>query len=119
MQDQLKPRLAQWARMDKRVKSWKDAYKEKSKHYRIHTDVPRFILELEIKPFLDALYQTYVDVFKQDFGLSGRGANKRLIRIFYGFENYAHNAEPGEVQDRGTPAFILGVDELLVYYDER
>lgn len=114
----LRKRVAAWEKKDARVKGWTDAYKEKSKHYRIVTDVPRFILELEIKPFLDELYRTYVNVFKGDFGLSGRAANMKTIKIFNGYENYARNAERGEITPRSMPGFIVGGDELVVYYDD-
>lgn len=115
----LAKKVKAWERADARMSGWEDRYKVKSKHYRIETDVPRFIVELEIKPFLDELYRTYVEVFRRNFGLSGRAANKKTIRIIHGYENYARNAERGRgVIPRSTPGFIVGGDELVVHYDD-
>lgn len=94
-------------------------WKTESKHYRITTNVPRFIVENEIKPFLDALYGVYGDVFKKDFGLSGKGANKKFIRIHHGYESYAVNeADSDGPPPRTTPGFILGGSELVCFYED-
>lgn len=109
----LKRKLTQWERQDAKVQGWKDAYKDKSKHYRIRTNAPRYVLELEIKPFLDALYKTYVEVFKQDFGLSSKAANKNFIDIYYGYEVW--RAE--EKATRGNPGYYVEGGELKVLFD--
>ncbi len=107
-----------WAKKDQRMQGWADAYKTKSKYYKIETNVPRFIVELEIKPFLDELYTTYKTVFRKRFGLSGSAANGKLIRIFSGYEAYAKHAKPGSIIPRSNPGFIRNGDELVVYYEE-
>jgi len=114
-----KRKIATWERQDARMRGWSGAYKTKSRHYKIETNVPRFIVELEIKPFLDQLYKTYTTVFRQRFGLSGRGANGKLIRIYHGYEDYARLAKGGKpIVLRSNPGFIVNGDELVVFYEE-
>jgi hypothetical protein len=86
--EKLRKKLEKWERLDPKHAAWKEAYKAKTKNYRITTNAPRFILESEIKPFLDELFQTYVRVFRDDFGLKGKAVNKKFIKIFYGYESY-------------------------------
>lgn len=106
--------LRRWEKQDAKNRDWRDAYKIKSKHYRIKTNVPRFIMELEIEPFLDALFSTYVRVFKEDFGLKGKAADNKFINIHYGFESYRKH----EDRPRSNPGFIRNSNELTVYYDD-
>ena len=107
-----------WERQDARMSGWEDAYKTKTKHYKIVTNVPRFIMELEIKPFLDELYATYKRVFRERFGLRGRAANGKRIRIYYGFAAYSKLAKPGSVIPRSNPGFIVNGEEIVLYYDD-
>ena len=107
-----------WERKDSRMRGWADAYKTKSKHYKIETNVPRFIVELEIKPFLDELYATYKRVFRQRFGLKGRAANGKRIRIFHRYETYAKQAKPGTVVPRSNPGFIRNGEEIVLFYED-
>lgn len=107
-------KLRQWEKQDRKNRDWGDAYKIKSKHYRIKTNVPRFIMELEIEPFLDELYKTYVKVFKEDFGLKGKAADNKFINIHYGFESYRKH----EDRPRSNPGFIRNSNELNVFYDD-
>ncbi len=109
----LAKKLRKWEKLDKKTKSWKDAYKVKSKHYRIKTNAPRYIVELELKSFLDALYKTYVTVFKNDFGLSGKAANSNFIEIYWGLATWKAN----EDSDRGTPGYFEDGGVLKVLYD--
>lgn len=111
--------LKSWESEDAKHAAWADAYKLDSKHYRIVTNVPRFIVELEIKPFLDELYETYVDVFRRDFGVSSKAANKKTVRIHNGFADYSTNeADEDGPPPRSNPGFIVGGSELAVYYDD-
>ena len=114
----LAPKLAAWEAEDKKRNGWKDAYKAESLHYRIVTDVPRFVLELEIVPFLDALYDTFTRVFKEDLGLTGKGANKKTITIYGSAEEYGREeAEGCESKPRDTPGFFQA-DELVLFYED-
>ena len=70
-----KKQLAAWEKSNQEVKQ------RESRHYRIWAQIPTFILELEIMPFLDALYDKYTEVFKKDFGVTGKGTNKNWISI--------------------------------------
>ena len=111
--------LKKWAKEDAKGLAWKDAYKARSKHYRIETNVPRHIVELEIKPFLDALFETYQRVFAEDFGLSGKAAGNKDIRIYHGFEDYSiHEPDGGKPRPRTNPGFIVNGSLLVVYYEE-
>lgn len=110
--------LRRWAKEDAKGLDWKDAYRTKSEHYRIVTNVPRWRVELEIKPFLDALFETYVRVFAEDFGLSGKAAGNKDIRIYDGFQAYSVNEpEDGRPRPRTNPGFIVNGSELVVYYE--
>ncbi len=113
-----KRKLAGWRKKDARTKDWRDRYKAKSRHYKIETTLPRAVLEIDVKPFLDELYETYSDVFRRDFGLTGRGAHNKLIRIFHGYDEYALRAKgPGILTPRTNPGFILNGIELVVFYE--
>src|SRR5262245_54192711 len=111
--------LRKWEREDGKGLDWEDAYDTKSKYYRIKTNVPRWRVELEIKPFLDALFETYKRVFAEDFGLSGKAAGNKDIRIHNGFNDYSVNEADGDrPRPRTNPGFIIGGATLVVYYDE-
>jgi uncharacterized protein DUF1570 len=111
--------LRKWEREDAKGLAWEDAYRTKSEHYRIETNVPRWRVELEIKPFLDALFETYVRVFAEDFGLSGKAAGNKDIRIYDGFEAYSVNEpDEGKPRPRTNPGFIVDGSLLVVYYDD-
>ena len=109
----LQSKLKRWERLDAKVKSWKDAYRVKSKHYRIKTNAPHYVTELEIKPYLDELYRTYVSVFKNDFGLRGRAADKNHIHIYWGFQSW----HVSENADRSSPGYYDPGGALKVMYD--
>jgi hypothetical protein len=112
--------LRKWEKEDKKEGlDWKDAYPTKSKFYRIRTNVPRYIVELEIKPFLDELFETYKRVFAEDFGLSGKAAGNKDIVIHNGFNDYSVNEpDDGKPRPRSNPGFIVSGSVLVVYYDE-
>jgi hypothetical protein len=112
--------LKKWEREDaKEGLDWKHRYGAKSKYYRIETNVPRFRIELEIKPFLDSLFETYERVFQEDFGLSGKAVKNKDIRIYAGFHDYSVNEpEDGKPRPRTNPGFIQNASELVVFYEE-
>jgi len=112
--------LKKWEKEDaKEGLDWKHNYNTKSKYYRIETNVPRYRTELEIKPFLDALFETYLRVFEEDFGLSGKAVKNKDIRIYAGFHDYSVNEpEDGKPRPRTNPGFIRGGSELVVFYEE-
>ncbi|MEZ5962851.1 MAG: DUF1570 domain-containing protein [Planctomycetota bacterium] len=110
----LQPKLTAWEKADAKTLGWAQAYDVKSKHYRIKTDVPRFIVELEIKPFLDELYETYVRTFARDFGLQSRAANQKSIQIYSGYRTYKQQTG----KTRGTPGFIVGSNVLHAFYED-
>jgi hypothetical protein len=115
----LKKKLEAWEKEDARGLAWEDAYRTDSNCYRLTTNLPRFIVELELKPFLDQLYETYVEVFERDFGLKGKAAKNRWIKIYRGFEDYTrHEGREGRAGSRLNPGFIVNGDELVVFYDE-
>jgi len=112
-------KYASWEKEDKKRADWASAWKTDSRHYRITTNVPRYVVEGELKPFLDALYEVYADVFKRDFGLSGKGANKKFIRIHSGYPDYAiSEGSEGSPRPRSNPGFIIGGSELVCFYEE-
>ena len=108
-----KSKLKKWAKEDAKVNGFKDAYRVKTKHYRIKTNAPRHIVELEISPFLDELYRTYVKVFKADFGLKGKAADKNHINIYWGFPAWRDE----EDNNRGNPGYYEPGGALTVMYD--
>ncbi len=115
----MKKTLARWEKKDRKHAHWRKARRISTKHYRVITNVPRFIIEYEIQPFLDDLYRKYTLVFKDKFGLKSKAANKKCIHIHYGYEDYAEmNREGGQPQPRETPGFIIGGSTLVTYYDE-
>jgi hypothetical protein len=107
--------VERWERADAKGLAWDDAYRSKSKYYRIETNVPRFILELELKPFLDELFETYARVFREDFGLAGKAAGNKDIRIYHGFLDYSDNEGN---RPRTNPGFYVDGAVLVVYYDD-
>ncbi len=111
--------LKTWEAEDAKHAGWGDAYKLKSKNYTIVSNVPRFILEMEIKPFLDELYDTYVIVFRRDFGVSSKAANQKTIRIHNGFADYSSNeTDSAGPPPRSNPGFIVNGAELACFYDD-
>jgi hypothetical protein len=112
--------LKKWEKEDAKGLDWKDNYNTKSKYYRIETNVPRYRIELEIKPFLDALFETYKRVFAEDFGLSGKAAGNKDIRIYDGFRAYSVNEpeDDGKPRPRTNPGFIRNASQLVVFYEE-
>jgi hypothetical protein len=65
------------------------------------------------------LFRTYVKVFRDDFGVTAKSANKNFIKIYHGYEDYARNeAENGQPVPRTTPGFFRGGDELVSFYDD-
>lgn len=115
----LKKKLDGWEKEDARGLAWENAYRTDSKYYRLTTNLPRFIVELEIKPFLDRLYENYVAVFQRDFGLKGKAAKDRWIKIYASFEDYKLHESDGELAStRLNPGFIVNGDELVVFYEE-
>ncbi|MSR61156.1 MAG: DUF1570 domain-containing protein [Planctomycetes bacterium] len=112
--------LRKWEKEDaKEGLDWKHRYKTKSEYYRIETNVPRWRIELEIKPFLDELFETHKRVMAEDFGISGKAAGNKDVRIYSSFNDYSVN-EPdnGKPHPRNNPGFIVGGATLVVYYEE-
>lgn len=109
----LKSKLKKWAKADAKINGFKDAYRVKTKHYRIKTNAPRHIVEVEIAPFLDELYRTYVKVFREDFGLKGKAADKNHINIYWGFPAWRDE----EDNNRGNPGYYQPGGALTVMYD--
>jgi hypothetical protein len=114
----LQGRLERWERKDARVAGWEDRYKLRTRHYKVETSLPRFVAELEVKPFLDELYDTFSDVFRDDFGLRGRGANGKTVLVFHGYRDYADLAKEGQTVQRSNPGFIRNGRELVVFYED-
>lgn len=103
-----------WSKLDAKSERWEDAYDTKSTHYRIKTNAPRFIVELEIKPFLDALYETYVDTYREHFGLASKAADNQFVHIYHGYADYKQQTG----KTRGTPGFIVNGTTLHVFYED-
>jgi len=117
--EKMRKTLAKWEKKDAKHAHWLRARRYTTKHYRVITNVPRFICEFEIDPFLDDLYRAYTAVFKERFGVKSKAANKKLIHIHYGYEDYAEmNREGSQPQPRATPAFIVGGSTLVTYFDD-
>lgn len=117
--EKMRKKLKKWEKKDLKHAHWLRARRYTTKHYRVITNVPRFICEFEIDPFLDDLYRAYTRVFKERFGVKSKAANKKLIHIHYGYEDYAEmNREGSQPQPRATPAFIIGGATLVTYFDE-
>jgi hypothetical protein len=115
----LEKQLEKWERLDAKGLAWEDAYKERTKYYRVTTNVPRFLFQLEIAPFLDSLGDTYTSVFKEDFGLKGKAVKNKDLRIYGSFEEYSlHEGDPGAGRPRSNPGFIVNGAELVVFYEE-
>ena len=109
----LKRKARSWRRADAKVTSWKDAYRAKSKRYRILTNAPRHITELEIKPFLDELHSMYCDVFENDFGLQVKGVSNQQIHVYWGYPTW----RDVQGRDRGNPGYYVSTGELHVLFD--
>lgn len=117
--EQLRSKLEKWERQDAKGLTWDDAYKARTKYYRVETNVPRFVFELEIAPFLDALGDTYTRVFREDFGLEGRAVKNKDLAIYGSFEEYSAEANRGEGPiPRQLAGFIVNGAELVVFYEE-
>ncbi|MBK8975256.1 MAG: DUF1570 domain-containing protein [Planctomycetes bacterium] len=109
-----------WRRALERTRGWEDACSYRTRHYRVRTDLPRHLVELEIEPFLDALYECYARVFREEFGQRGAGTNQKDIRIYRSYEEYALR-EPmadGSPRPRSNPAFIVDGSQLVTFWDE-
>jgi len=117
---ELEKDLKKWDKEDaKKGLDWKDKYRTESEYYRIETNVPRWRVELEIKPFLDELFETHKRVIAEDFGISGKAAANKDIRIYNGFNDYSLNElDEGKPRPRNNPGFIRDGSVLVVYYDE-
>ncbi|MEQ1891243.1 MAG: DUF1570 domain-containing protein [Planctomycetota bacterium] len=117
---ELEKDLRKWEKEDaKKGLDWKERYQTKSKYYRIETNVPRWRVELEIKPFLDELFETHRRVMAEDFGISGKAAGNKDIRIYDGFNAYSVNeGDENGPRPRTNPGFIINGSELVLYYDE-
>ncbi len=114
----MKRKLARWARDEAKGSGWAYARRLDTKHYRVLTDMPRYLFEADIRPFLDELYRAYTRVFKSDFGVKSKAANKKFINLHFGYESYARaNAVGGEPRPRTNPGFIIGGSKLVLYYD--
>lgn len=107
------PKLRQWEREDAKVRSFRDAWTTKSKHYQIRTDLPHHLVELEIKPFLDVVYQHFTTTFRERFGIEGKGANYKRICIYNGYGSY--RAVTG--RPRTNPGYITNGSELHMFYE--
>lgn len=115
----MQKKLAAWALEDQQFQAWSKPRTLVTKHYHVISNAPRFILELEIVPFLDELYDTYVKVFKEHYGLESKAANQKTIKIHRSYFDYRdHEADKDGPPPRTNPAFILGGDELVTYYDD-
>ncbi len=110
----LLPKLRGWEREDQKGDGGGNSYSLKSKHYQIRTNVPRHVMENEIKPFLDVLYDTYVETFRERFGLEGKGTNFKSTRIYNGFADY--HRQTG--RPRGNPGYIVDASELHMLYED-
>jgi len=115
----LAKQVKKWERLDAKGLTWKDAYKERTKYYRVRTNLPRFIFHTEIAPFLDALGDTYSRVFQEDFGLKGKAVKNKDLKIYASFEEYSlHEGDEGSGRPRTNPGFIISGAVLVVYYEE-
>lgn len=111
--EKLQKNLRTWEAQDAKDVAKGVPYKVRSKHYRITTDVPRYVVHLDIVPFLDELFPVYTKYFREDFGLRGKGADSHFLKIYGSFERF-HEVEKA---DRSAPAYIAG-DELVTFYEE-
>jgi hypothetical protein len=110
----LQSKLRGWEREDGKDGDSTSGYSGKTKHYQLRTNVPRHIVELEIKPFLDALYETYVATFRERFGLEGKGTNFKSVRIYNGFLDYHRETQ----RPRGNPGYIVNFSDLHMLYED-
>ena len=110
----MQSKLRGWEREDGKDGESTSGYSGKTKHYQLRTNVPRHIVELEIKPFLDALYETYVETFRERFGLEGKGTNFKSTRIYNGFGEY--HRQTG--RPRGNPGYIVNASDLHMLYED-
>ena len=110
----MQSKLRGWEREDGKDGESTSGYSGKTKHYQLRTNVPRHIVELEIKPFLDALYETYVETFRERFGLEGKGTNFKSVRIYNGFLDYHEKTQ----RPRGNPGYIVNFCDLHMLYED-
>lgn len=106
--------LAAWEKLDRNCKSWKDAWTTRSRNYQIKTTLPRWVVELEIKPFLDELHRTYTTVFADYFGLKGKASGQAVICIHGSYEEYREVTG----RTRGSPGYIVDGTELRTFYED-
>ncbi len=110
----LEPKLRQWEKEDAKGLAWNRAYTLKTRHYQLRTNVPRFVAELELRPFLDALYAHFTATFRERFGLEGKGANFKTVNVYSGFATYFEQTQ----RPRSNPGYIVGGAELHALYEE-
>ncbi|MCY2957637.1 MAG: DUF1570 domain-containing protein [Planctomycetota bacterium] len=110
----MQSKLRGWELEDRKDGESTSGYSGKTKHYQLRTNVPRHIVELEIKPFLDALYETYVETFRERFGLEGKGTNFKSVRIYNGFLDYHEKTQCR----RDNPGYIVNFSDLHMLYED-
>jgi len=106
--------LAAWEKLDRNSTTWKQAWTTRSRNYQIKTTLPRWIVELEIKPFLDELHSSYSETFSVYFGLKGKASSQAVISIHGSYEEYRQ--ETGRT--RGSPGYIVDGTELRTFYED-
>ncbi len=114
-----KKKVRSWDRLDRKHGDWSEARKTRSDHYRIVTNLPAHLVDTEIAPFLDELYEAYARFFRDEFGLSAKAADNKFIYIHKSLGDYAANTGGRSIEAaRYNPGFIRGGSELVVYHDE-
>jgi hypothetical protein len=80
--------LKKWERQDRKHASWRRTRRITTRHYRIVTNVPRFIVETELKPFLDELFFRAVQTERsalesqwREFVLSPRATGRKPVAL--------------------------------------
>lgn len=109
----MRQKLRTWEREDGKRSGWGDSYSVKTGHYRVRTNLPRHVMELEVRPFLDALYEAYVKIYRERFGLEGKGSNHKAVHIYCGYGEY--RAQTG--RPRTNPGYIVSSSELHCLYE--
>lgn len=110
----IEPKLRQWEKEDAKGLAWNRSYTLKTRHYQLRTNVPRFVAELELRPFLDALYAHFTVTFRERFGLEGKGANMKTVNVYAGYATYFAQTQ----RPRSNPGYIVGGAELHVLYED-
>ncbi len=105
--------VGRWESADRRSASWSKAHKAKARYYRVRAGIPRHDLELDVLPFLDCLYETYTRIFREDFGLSGKAANKKAIYVYGGYAQYREQTG----RPRTNPGYIVNSSDLHCLYE--